>query len=120
MKKRHLSKVLRNLPPNSGEIAISHNSNDRNNIVKLNMEVKTNDVQEFLFTGLRIPDNYAECVMKNGIKLVMAVTYVSPSQKTIDLKEFIYAALFEYNKDAFGVLASRTKIFINYDHISRE
>lgn len=44
-----------------------------------------------------------EFVTENGVKLFMAVIYVSPGQKSIYIKEFIQRALFKYTEEASGL-----------------
>ena len=51
----------------------------------------------------------AECVMENGVTLIMAVIYVSPNNKLIDIQEFIHRALLEYSKDVSRTLSRYNK-----------
>lgn len=47
--------------------------------------------------------------MENGVTLIMAVIYVSPNNKLIDIQEFIHRALLEYSKDVSRTLSRYNK-----------
>ena len=55
----------------------------------------------------------AECVMQNGVTLILAVIYVSPNKKITDIQEFIDRALLEYSKDESGTLSRNNKNLCN-------
>ena len=55
----------------------------------------------------------AECVMQNGVALILAVIYVSPNNKITDIQEFIHRALLEYSKDESGTLSRNNKHLCN-------
>ena len=94
----------------SGGVAIYHNTNDTTNLVTPNMSVIMKNIQDLHVRRTSVADLCAaECVMENGVTLIMAVIYVSPNNKLIDIQEFIHRALLEYSKDVSRTLSRYNK-----------
>ncbi|CAB3232814.1 unnamed protein product [Arctia plantaginis] len=91
-------------------VAIYHNINDTTNLVTPNMSVIMNNIRDLHVRRTSVADLCAaECVMENGVTLIMAVIYVSPNNKLIDIQEFIHRALLEYSKDVSRTLSRYNK-----------
>ncbi|CAF4944084.1 unnamed protein product [Pieris macdunnoughi] len=74
------------------------------------MSVIKNNIQDLHVRRTSVADLCAaECVMENGVTLIMAVIYVSPNNKLIDIQEFIHRALLEYSKDVSRTLSRYNK-----------
>ncbi|KAK0162413.1 hypothetical protein PV327_006192 [Microctonus hyperodae] len=94
----------------SGGVAIYQNKSDTVNVVTPNMELIMNNIRDIHVRSTSIADLCTgECVMENGVTLIMAVIYVSPNKKIIDIQEFIHRSLLEYSKGASRMLSRYKK-----------
>ena len=94
----------------AGGVAIYQNMSDITKIVTPNMEMISKNIQDFSVRHTIVADLCAaQSVMENGITVVMAVIYVSPNQKIVDIQEFIHRVLLEYTEEGSRLLRRYSK-----------
>ena len=88
-----------NAPPAAG-VAIYKNNNDETNVLTPNIDVQLKNTSDINVRHTNVGDICSTiCKMENGLEIVIAVIYISPQQKVLDIIKFIRRSLLEYTKE---------------------